>query len=86
MNLTNDELNLLWLYKLSTREETIGMIQAMMTGLSPEETELKGLAESVTHKLDQMTDAQFALLDDALDDVLTALLALDASNVRSTDE
>ena len=66
MNFTIEEINLMCIYNTGTRT---GMIEALenMTGyLTKEETELRGLAESVIARLRSMTDFDFYMLQDSL--------------------
>lgn len=66
MNFTIEEINLMCIYNTGTRT---GMIEALenMTGyLTKEETELRGLAESVIARLYAMSDLDFHMLQDSL--------------------
>ena len=66
MNFTIEEINLMCIYNIGTRT---GMIEALenMTGyLTKEETELRGLAESVIARLYAMSDLDFHMLQDSL--------------------
>ena len=66
MNFTIEEINLMCIYNPGTR---VGLIEALenMTGyLTKEETELRGLAESVIARLRSMTDFDFHMLQDSL--------------------
>ena len=53
MSFTNDEMNLMCIYNTGTREGT----------LTPEETELRDMTDSVVEKLKKMSDTEFAALD-----------------------
>ena len=66
MNFTIEEINLMCIYNTGAR---IGLIEALenMTGyLTKEETELRGLAESVIARLRTMSDLDFHMLQDSL--------------------
>ena len=66
MNFTIEEINLMCIYNTGTR---IGLIEALenMTGyLTKEETELRGLTESVIARLYAMSDLDFHMLQDSL--------------------
>lgn len=59
---TIQELNLICIYDPGTRIGLIAEIKDMTTYLTPEETELKALADSVVEKLRSMTDEEYAAL------------------------
>lgn len=61
------ETNLMVIYNPSTRLGLIEELKAMMTYLSPEETDLHDLTLSTLRKLERMTDAAFAALDLKID-------------------
>ena len=63
MNFTNDEMNLMCIYNTGTREGTLDAFAAMREYLTPEETELRDMTDSVMEKLEQMSDADFEALD-----------------------
>ena len=59
---TIQELNLICIYNPGTRTGLISEVKEMTTYLTPEETELKALADSVVDKLGRMTDAEYVAL------------------------
>lgn len=61
------ETNLMVIYNPGTRLGLIEELKAMMTYLSPEETDLHDLTMSTLRKLERMTDAAFAALDLEID-------------------
>lgn len=63
MNFTNDEMNLMCIYNTGTREGTLDALTAMREYLTPEETELRDMTDSVVEKLKKMSDTEFAALD-----------------------
>ncbi len=63
MSFTNDEMNLMCIYNTGTREGTLDALTAMREYLTPEETELRDMTDSVVEKLKKMSDAEFAALD-----------------------
>lgn len=63
MNFTNDETNLMCIYNTSTRQGTLDALSAMREYLTPEETELRDMTDSVVEKLKKMSDTEFATLD-----------------------
>ena len=63
MNFTNDEMNLMCIYNTGTREGTLDALAAMREYLTPEDTELRDMTDSVMEKLEQMSDADFEALD-----------------------
>lgn len=66
MNFSIEEHNLMCIYIGDNRAEAIANIQHMMTFLTPEETELRELSQTVLRKLQQMTDEQYDALSDQL--------------------
>lgn len=63
MSFTNDEMNLMCIYNIGTREGTLNALTAMREYLTAEETELRDMTDSVVEKLGKMSDAEFAALD-----------------------
>lgn len=63
MSFTNDETNLMCIYNAGTREGTLDALAAMREYLTPEETELQELTDSVMKKLERMSNADFLALD-----------------------
>ena len=61
------ETNLMVIYNPGTRLGLIEELKAMMTYLSPEETDLHDLTLSTLRKLERMTDTVFAALDLEID-------------------
>ena len=61
------ETNLMVIYNPDTRLGLIEELKAMMTYLSPEETELHDLTLSTLRKLECLTDTAFAALDLEID-------------------
>lgn len=59
---TIQELNLICIYDPGTRAGLLSEVKDMTTYLTPEETELRALADSVVDKLGRMTDAEYASL------------------------
>lgn len=66
MNFTVEEINLLCIYNTGTRAGLLAELGAMQVHLQPDETELLELTRSVMGKLAAMSDADYALLTDAL--------------------
>ena len=60
---TFDETNLLCIYNGGNRELLIQVLTEMRGELSPEETELRDLADSALKKLRTMSDAEFDELE-----------------------
>lgn len=61
------ETNLVVIYNPGTRLGLIEELKAMMTYLSPEETDLHDLTLSTLRKLERLTDTAFAALDLKID-------------------
>ena len=59
---TIQELNLICIYDSGTRAGLLSEVKDMTTYLTPEETELRVLADSVVDKLGRMTDAEYVAL------------------------
>ena len=66
MNFTIEEINLMCIYNTGTRTGLIDALENMTGYLTKEETELRGLAESVIAQLRAMTDSDFHMLQDSL--------------------
>ena len=66
MNFTIEEINLMCIYNTGTRTGLIEALENMTGYLTKEETELRGLAESVIARLRAMTDFDFLMLQDSL--------------------
>ena len=66
MNFTIEEINLMCIYNTGTRTGLIEALQNMTGYLTKEETELRGLAESVSPRLRGMRDLDFHMLQDSL--------------------
>ena len=66
MNFTIEEINLMCIYNPGTRTGLIEALENMTGYLTKEETELRGLAESVIARLRSMTDFDFHMLQDSL--------------------
>ena len=64
---TTEEINMVCLYDPGNRAGTIHELQHMMRCLTPDEKQLKTLAERTVKKLEGMTDSEF----DDLSDILT---------------
>ena len=60
---TFDETNLMCIYNGGNRELLIQVLTEMRGELSPEETELRDLADSALKKLRTMSDAEFDELE-----------------------
>lgn len=60
---TFDETNLICIYNGGNRELLIQVLTEMRGELSPEETELRDLADSALKKLRTMSDAEFDELE-----------------------
>lgn len=64
MNTFNfEEINLMCIYNTGTRTGLMQELTAMRGHLEPDETELRELTDRVLHKLDGITDEQFAELE-----------------------
>ena len=66
MNFTIEEINLMCIYNTGTRTGLIEALENMTGYLTKEETELRGLAESVIARLRAMIDFDFLMLQDSL--------------------
>ena len=66
MNFTIEEINLMCIYNTGTRTGLIEALENMTGYLTKEETELRGLAESVIARLRAMSDSDFHMLQDSL--------------------
>lgn len=66
MNFTIEEINLMCIYNTGTRTGLIKALENMTGYLTKEETELRGLAESVIARLCAMSDSDFHMLQDSL--------------------
>lgn len=66
MSFTIEEINLMCIYNTGTRTGLIEALENMTGYLTKEETELRGLAESVIARLRSMTDFDFYMLQDSL--------------------
>lgn len=66
MNFTIEEINLMCIYNTGTRTGLIEALENMTGYLTKEETELRGLAESVITRLYAMSDLDFHMLQDSL--------------------
>ena len=62
-NFTFDEINLMCIYNPGTRAGLMQELRDMRGHLEPDETELWELTDSTLHKLDGITDEQFAELE-----------------------
>lgn len=62
-NFTFEEMNLMCIYNTGSRTGLIDSLREMRGELSPEETELRELTDSVLGKLQTMSDAEFAELE-----------------------
>ena len=60
---THDEINLMALYDIGTREGLISELCEMRKYLDNNEVELRELTDGVIAKLEAMTDAEFSALD-----------------------
>ena len=60
---TFEERNLLCIYNVGTRTETVENLTQMMQYLQPDEIQLQQLSRSVLQKLEAMTEADFRALD-----------------------
>ena len=63
MNFTHDEINLMTIYNTGNRTGLIEELTAMRGYLEEDETELRGLTDSVIAKLGKLSDAEFDALD-----------------------
>ena len=63
---TDEEINLICIYDPGNRKGTIYELRDMMGFLTPEETDLKTLAEGVIAKLERMTDKEYDEFSDGL--------------------
>lgn len=61
------ETNLMVIYNPGSRLGLIEELKAMMTYLSPEETDLHDLTLSTLRKLERLTDTAFAAMDLEID-------------------
>ena len=66
MSFTIEEINLMCIYNTGTRTGLIEALENMTGYLTKEETELRGLAESVIARLRSMTDYDFHMFQDSL--------------------
>ena len=66
MNFKIEEINLMCIYNTGTRSGLIKALENMTGYLTKEETELRGLAESVIARLRTMSDLDFHMLQDSL--------------------
>lgn len=66
MDFTVEEINLMCIYNPGTRTGLIVALDNMTGYLTKEETELRGLAESVIARLHAMSDSDFHVLQDSL--------------------
>ena len=66
MSFTIEEINLMCIYNTGTRTGLIEALENMTGYLTKEETELRGLAESVIARLRAMSDSDFHMLQDSL--------------------
>ena len=64
---TIQELNLICIYDTGTRAGLLAELTDMTAYLTPEETELKSLADSVAEKVGRMTDEEYAALTRSTD-------------------
>lgn len=62
-NFTFDELNLMCIYNTGTRQGVIDALTEMREYLEADETELRGLTDSVLQKLQHISDAEYEALD-----------------------
>lgn len=62
-NFTFEEMNLMCIYNTGSRTGLIESLNEMRGELSPEESELRALTDSVLDKLCTMTDDEFAQLE-----------------------
>ena len=62
-NFTNDEINLMCIYNTGTKDGLMDALTAMREYLVPEETDLRGLTDSVLKKLEALSDEDFAKLE-----------------------
>jgi hypothetical protein len=60
---TNDEINLMCIYNIGTREGLIAELTQMRGYLGAAETELLALTDSALEKLRNMSDTEYAKLD-----------------------
>lgn len=60
---TFDEINLMCIYNTGTRAGLMQALADMREHLEPDETELLELTDSTLHKLERITDEQFAKLE-----------------------
>lgn len=63
MRFTNEELQLIAIYKRGNRRLTIREIVNMLPYLEKDERELSDLSQSAVSKLEQITDEEFLELD-----------------------
>lgn len=63
MRFTNEELQLIAIYKSGTRRLTIREIINMLPYLEKDERKLSDLSQSAVSKLEQITDEEFLELD-----------------------
>jgi hypothetical protein len=59
---TIEEINLICIYNTGTRAGLIDELTAMSSHLEPDETELSELTRSVTEKLSNMSDEEYAAI------------------------
>ena len=62
MNFTNDEMNLMCIYQSDSRSVLIAALTEMRGYLDEDEAELRALTDSALQKLGEITDEQFAAL------------------------
>ena len=60
---TNDETNLLCIYKADTRQAAIAALTEMRGYLQDDEAELRGMTDGALVKLRRMSDADYAALN-----------------------
>jgi len=63
MNFTNDEMNLMCIYNMGTRDGLMDALTAMREYLEDDEAELRDMTDAVLEKLEAMTDEEFSQLD-----------------------
>ena len=66
MEFTIEEINLMCIYDIGTRQGLMDALKAMQGDLLPEEAELRQLTENVLARLDGMTDDEYAQMQESL--------------------
>lgn len=63
---TIEEINLMCIYDTGTRQGLMDALKAMLGDLLPEEAELRQLTQNVLARLNDMTDDEYAQMQESL--------------------